>query len=170
MLYSRSLAFRKLVLRIVPMAFLPLTPSCTNMSFVDSPNLLTRHSYLLHSLPMFVGTRGLSLTGVKASHYLRFNLLTLCVQGSVALCTSVRFPCLYLHMVPEEHPSYTLRTVSSRTDGRDLYGVIRYVSTIVVFGVGTQLPTGLVVTHRSNSGAGAGCYLFSSQFVCVKVG
>jgi len=30
------------------------------MSFVDSPDLLTGHSYLLHTLHVFVGKRGLT--------------------------------------------------------------------------------------------------------------
>jgi len=73
-------------------------------------------------------------------------------------------------MVPGGLPSYILRTGSGRTDGRDVYGVIRRVPSIVVFGVGTQLPRQPVMTRRPNAGAGGGCHLFSSQFVGVKVG
>jgi len=55
-------------------------------------------------------------------------------------------------------------------DGRDVYGVIRCVQLIVVFGVGTQLPRRLVRKRGPKAGAGEGCYLFPSKFVCVRVG
>jgi len=55
-------------------------------------------------------------------------------------------------------------------DGRDVYGVIGCGPLIVVFGVGTQLPRRRVMTRPPNAGAGVGCYLFPSKFVCVKVG
>ena len=42
------------------MGFFPLTPSFTNLSSVDAPDPLTRHSYLLHALHDFVRTRGLT--------------------------------------------------------------------------------------------------------------
>jgi len=45
------------------MGIFPGTPSFTNMSFVDSRDPLTAHSYLLHTLRVFVGKRG--LTGVQ---------------------------------------------------------------------------------------------------------
>jgi len=48
-----------LVLGIVPMGFFPRTPSFTNLSSVDAPDPLTGHSYLLHTLHDFEGTRGL---------------------------------------------------------------------------------------------------------------
>jgi len=50
----------RLVLRIVPMVFFPRTPSFTNLSFVDSPDPLSGHSYLLHTVHVFVGTWGLT--------------------------------------------------------------------------------------------------------------
>jgi len=80
----------------------------------------------------------------------------------------VRFTCLHLHNVPEGLPAYTLRTGLSWTDGRNVYGVIRCVPLIVVFGVGTQLPRRPVMTGHPNAGAGRGCYLFPSKFVRVK--
>jgi len=40
------------------MGFVPRTPSFTNISFVDSPDPVTGHSYLLHTLRAFVGNRG----------------------------------------------------------------------------------------------------------------
>jgi len=49
-----------LVLRIAPISFFPQTLSFTNMSFVNSPDPLTWHSDLLHTLPFFVAKRGLS--------------------------------------------------------------------------------------------------------------
>jgi len=55
-----SSGITRLVLGIVPMSFFPWTLSCTNWSFVDAPNPLTGHSYLLHTLHVFVGTRGLT--------------------------------------------------------------------------------------------------------------
>jgi len=42
------------------MGFFPGTPSFTNLSCVDAPDPLTGHSYPLHTLHGFVGTRGLS--------------------------------------------------------------------------------------------------------------
>jgi len=42
------------------MGFFPWTPSFTNLSFVDAPDPLTGHSYLLHTLHDLVGTRGLT--------------------------------------------------------------------------------------------------------------
>ena len=72
--------------------------------------------------------------------------------------------------MPGGLPTYILRTGSGRTDGRGVYGVIRRVTLIVVFGVGTQLSGGPGMTRRPNAGAGGGCYLFSSKLVCVKVG
>jgi len=46
--------------RIVPIGFVPRTPSCTNLSSVDSPDPLTGHSFRLHTPHDFVGTRGLT--------------------------------------------------------------------------------------------------------------
>jgi len=55
-----SSSITRLVLGIVPMDFFPRTPSFTNLSSVDAPDPLTGHSYLLHTLHDFVGTRGLT--------------------------------------------------------------------------------------------------------------
>ena len=55
-------------------------------------------------------------------------------------------------------------------DGCDVYGVIRCVQSIVVFGVGTQLPRRPVMSRRPNAEAGGGCYLFPLKLVCVRVG
>jgi len=51
----------RLVRGIVPLGFFPRTPSFTNLSSVDAPDPLTGHSYLLHTLHDFVGTRGQTL-------------------------------------------------------------------------------------------------------------
>jgi len=59
-----SSGITQLVLGIVPMVFFPWPPSFTNKSFVDAPNPLTGHSYLLHTLHVFVGTRGLTFVEV----------------------------------------------------------------------------------------------------------
>jgi len=149
------------------MGFLPWTPSFTNLSFVDAPDPLTGHSYLLQTLHDLVCTRG--LISCERSCYLRPTLPPVCVQVSVTLCAFVRFSCFHLHRVPRGLPSDTLRTGSGRTDGSDVYGVIRCVPLIVVMGVGTQLPRRSVMTPRPNSGAGRGCYLFPSKLVCIKV-
>ena len=106
----------------------------------------------------------------KTTHYLQPIIPTVWPQVSVTLCAVVRFTCLYLHKVPEGFPSYILRTGSGWRDGRDLSGLIRCVPSIVLFGVGTQLPRWPVMTRRPNAGAGGGCYLVPSKFVCVKVG
>jgi len=71
-----SSGITQLVLGIVPIGFFPRTPTFTNLSFVDAPNPLTGHSYLLHTLHVFVGTRGLPfvqkvpLLSMHSSHYL----------------------------------------------------------------------------------------------------
>ena len=144
----------RLVLEIEPMVLLPRTPSCTNSSFVDSPDPLTGHSILLHTLRAFVGKRGLTI--VRTSRYFRPTSTMWCLWISVTLCASLRFTCFHLHKVSEGLPSYTLRRGSSRTVGRDVYGVIRWVPMIVVFGEGTQLPSRPVVTRRPNAGAEIG--------------
>jgi len=82
---------------------------------------------------------------------------------SVTSCAIVRFTWFHLHKVPEGLPSYILRTGSGRPDGRDVYGVIKYVLLIVVFGVGTQLPRRPVMTRRPNAWAGGGVLSFSSE-------
>ena len=147
----------RLVLGIEPMVLPPRTPSFTNLSFVDSPDPLTGHSILLHTLRAFVGKRG--LTFVRTSRYFRPSPTKRCLWVSVTLCASVRSTCFHLHKVPEGLPLYILRTGSGRTDGRDVYGVVRWVPMIVVFGEGTQLPSRPMVTRRPNAGAGGGCCL-----------
>jgi len=47
----------RLVRGIVHMFFFPRIPSFTTRSFVNSPDPLTGHSYLPHTLHVFSGTR-----------------------------------------------------------------------------------------------------------------
>jgi len=54
------------------MGFVPQTPSFTNLSSVDGPDPLTGHSYLLHTLHDFAGTRGLRFVRnvpLRPTHY-----------------------------------------------------------------------------------------------------
>ena len=55
-----SSGITRLVLGIVPIGIFPRTPSFTNLCSVGSPDPLTGHSYLLHTLHDFVGTSGLT--------------------------------------------------------------------------------------------------------------
>jgi len=55
-----SSGITRLVLGNVPIGIFPRTPSFTNLSSVDSPDPLTGHSYLLHTLHDFVDTSGLT--------------------------------------------------------------------------------------------------------------
>ena len=55
-----SSGITRLVLGIVPIGIFPQTSSFTNLSFVDASEPHTGHSYLLHTPPVFVGTRGLT--------------------------------------------------------------------------------------------------------------
>jgi len=75
-----SSGITRLVLGIVPIGIFPRTPSFTNLSSVDSPDPLTGHSYRLHTLHDFVGTRG--LTFVR-------NVLLLMTRPSDYLSSSV---------------------------------------------------------------------------------
>ena len=54
------------------MGFFPRTLSFTNLSFVDAPDPLTGHSYILHTLQVFVSTWGLTFVEnvpLPLSHY-----------------------------------------------------------------------------------------------------
>jgi len=70
-----------LVTGIAPLGFFPRTPSFYSLSFVDSRDPLTRHSYLLHILPVFVGKRG--LTGMQ-SVPLPSTYSSTCLSSSVS--------------------------------------------------------------------------------------
>ena len=76
---------------------------------------------------------------------------------SVTLCNIDRFRLGHLHKLAKGPLSYILRTASGRTDGRDVYGVMRQVPMIVSFGVGTQLRRRQVLSRRPNAGARGGC-------------
>ena len=135
---------------------------------VDSPDPLTGHSYLLHTLHDFVGTSGLTfvqnvpLPSTNLSNHLSSSVCNLMRRRPIHLLplasSARRFPLIY--------PANRLRS-----DGRPRrIRCYKYVPLIVVFGVGTQLPRRPLMTRRRNAEAGGGCYLFSSKFVCVKVG
>ena len=63
------------------MGLFPQTPSCTNMCFVDSPDQLTGHRYLLYTLHVFVGKRcrtclrDILLLSTYSSDHLSLSLL-----------------------------------------------------------------------------------------------
>jgi len=48
-----------------------------------------------------------------------------CLQCSITLCDVDRFGLNHLHKLAKGLPSYILRTGSGRTDGRNVYGVMR---------------------------------------------
>jgi len=68
------------------MGFFPHTPAFTNMSFVDSPDPLTGHRYFLHTLPVFVGKRGLT-----CRQSIRLGLTDLSARVSSSVCNLVRW-------------------------------------------------------------------------------
>jgi len=86
-----SSGIKRLVLGIVPMGFFPRTPSFTNLSSVDAPNPLTGHSYLLHTLRDYVGTRGLTfvrnvpLPSTHSSDCLSSSVCNLMRRGPIHL-------------------------------------------------------------------------------------
>ena len=112
-------------LGIGQMGFFARTPSVTNLSFLDAPNPLTGHSYLLHTPCALVHTTG--LTFVQRSRYFPPIVWTACLLVSVTLCPGVWSTGLHLHKVLRGHPSYILRTQSGQMDGRDVYGVIFFI-------------------------------------------
>jgi len=75
-----SSGITRLVHEIVPIDIFPRTPSFTNLSSVDSPDPLTGHSYRLHTLHDFVGTRGLTFA---------LNVLLFSTHSSDSLSSSV---------------------------------------------------------------------------------
>jgi len=77
------------------MAFFPQTLSFTNLSSEHAPDPLTGHSYFLHTLHVFVGTRGLAFVQ---------TVLSLSTQASDWLCSSVcnLMPHRLIHQLPPE--------------------------------------------------------------------
>jgi len=69
------------------MAVFPPSPCYTNVSFVDSPDPLTGHSYLLHTLHVFVGKRSLTCShdDPEPSTYI-FDMVSLRVCNIMRLC------------------------------------------------------------------------------------
>ena len=81
------------------MGFFPSTPSFANLSFVDSPDSLTGHSYLLRTLRVFVGKRGLTcMQQVQLLSTYSFHLL------SSSVCNFMH--CRPIHLFP---PGYGAR-------------------------------------------------------------
>ena len=77
----------------------------------------------------------------------------------VTQCDVVRLGCFHLHQVLWGPLSYILPTRTGWTDGRDIYGVASRVLFSYVFGVGTELPPGRIVTYCPKVGAGGGVLL-----------
>jgi len=144
----RILVFRYygLVVGIAPMGLVPQTATFTNMCVVDSPDPITRHSDFLHTLPLCVGKRALSgmqNVPIPATHS------SPCWPSSVGNCMrSLPLHLPELAASAQRSRSYILRKGSGRTDGREVYCVIRCVPIIMVLGVGTQLPRQPVMTCR----------------------
>ena len=91
-----SSGITRLVLGIARIGFFPRIPSFTNLSFVNAPNPLTGHSYLLHTLHVFVGTRGLSFVqNVPLPSTLWSDNL------SLSVCNLMR--CYPMHLLPPAH-------------------------------------------------------------------
>jgi len=87
-LYSR---FTELVRGIKPIGFFPRTLSFTNLSFVDAPDPLTGHSYILDTLRVFVSTRGPTF-----EQNVLPTIRIVCLQVSVTLCAVVQFTWFHL--------------------------------------------------------------------------
>jgi len=149
------------------MAFCPQSPSSTNGSFVDSSDPLTGHSYLLHTLPVFVAQWG--LTWLKTTHYLHTTLIGVCPPRFLTLCPSIQFTWFHLHLMPKGLSSYTLLTGSRWADCRDVYSIIRCAPFIMVLGFPTQPSRRLMMMSHSNCWAPGPCYLSSSTLVPLKV-
>jgi len=88
------------------------------------------------------------------SRYIPPTHTTGCFRVSVTLCACLRFSCLYMQKVPEGLPSYALQTGSTGTDGRDVYGVIKCVSMMMVFGVGTHISKKRFFSGRTEPSSG----------------
>jgi len=86
-----SSGITRLVLETVPMGFFPRTLSSTNLSLVDAADQLTGHSYLLHTLHVFVGIRGLPFVQNLSLHSTHPSD---CVSSSV--CNLICRPPIHL--------------------------------------------------------------------------
>jgi len=75
------------------MGVFPQTPSLISLFFLDAPDPVTGHSYLLHTLHVFVGTRGLTFLQ---------NVLLPSTHSSDCLSLSVCNPTRYrpIHLLP----------------------------------------------------------------------
>jgi len=105
----------RLVLGIVPIGFFPRTPSFTNWSSVDAPDPLTGHSYLLHTLHNFVGTRGLTFVQNVPLHSTHSSD---CHSSSV--CNLMRHRPIHLPLLAQgaRRPPLIYPANRIRSDGR----------------------------------------------------
>jgi len=107
-----STGITRLVFRIVPIGFFPRIPSFTNLSFVNAPDPLTGHSYLLHTLQVFVGTRGLTFVrNVPLPTTNSPNCLSLSVRSFMRrLPTPLHLPASGAQRPPHIHPGNRVRS------------------------------------------------------------
>jgi len=84
--------------------FSPRFHSVPKCIFVDSPDPLTGHSYLLHTQCVFVGKKGPLVWNCAVTFDTHCS--TLCFGVLVALCSRTRLTCLHIPQVPEGLPSF----------------------------------------------------------------
>jgi len=163
-----SFGITGLVLGIVPIGIFPRTPSFTNLSSVDAADPLTGHSYLLHTLHNFVGRRGLSFVRsvlLPSTH--SFD----CLSSSV--CNLVRGRLI--HLLPPAQGARRSPLIypanGTRSDGRPrrirCYKMCSIHHGLWCWDATTQAASDDVPSHRWGW---RGVYLFSSKFVCFRVG
>jgi len=150
------------------MGFFPRTQSFTNLPFVDAPDPLTGHSYLLHTLHVFVGTRGLTFVQnvpLPSTYYSDSQSSSVC---NIMRCCPIHLPSA-AYGAGRSPLIYAANRI--RSEGRPrcvpCYRMCSIDSGLWCWDATTPGP---VMTRRRNAGAGGGCYLFPSKFVCVKVG
>jgi len=103
----------QLVLGIVPMGCFPRTPSLTNRSFLNAPDPLTGHRYLLHTPHIFEGTRGQTFVqNVPLPSPYSADCQTSRVCSSMGRCPdSPAFTCLRSRRPPLVYPANRVRSV-----------------------------------------------------------
>jgi len=149
------------------MGFFPQTPSFTNLSFLELPAPVTRHSYLLRTLRLLVGKRGLTFMQnvlLPSSH---------CPDDlSSSVCNLMRHCPIYLlplaygaQRSPLTYPANRIR-LDRQPQHIRCYKMCSSDSGLWYGEATTQGP----VTRCPNAGAGGGCYLCASKFMCIKVG
>jgi len=156
-----------LVLRIPPMGFFPQTPSLANLSFLESPALVTGHSYLLRTLHVFVGKRGLTFmenVRLPSSHCPDdlsssvCNLMHHCPIHLLLLAYGARMsPLIYpANRIQLDGGPRHIRCYNRCSSDRGLW--CKEATT-----------QGPVITRCPNAGTGGECYLCSSKFMCINV-